>query len=509
MVVIPTVDELTENTVMKNMRKLAQGVDKNFNEMQTSVDNAVETANNALEATAGFDDRITDNATAIQNEVTARQNADEAEADARAKADITGIVTAIASGAINVTLNRELGNLSDSVVGPFIKTATLIPSSTDRAFKLQFQYWDNTTYTTNDFVIPEGGGTDVSVSGVTVSEGDNENEFKVSIQLDDATTIDSNSYPFPEAVTNPYPTAVLLSLGGTTATTLNIDITLSNSQHEKGSVDLADLFADYATKAELANYVTDTELNEQISDIQEQITGLKLSTDNNNITLNGDSVQIVKTVSGQVSNGNLKITVNGVESGDIPLPETTQEIITFNENGSITINFEATISNITTEESSGTFTHISSGNIGIYSSMEAKGIGKVVGKCISEDYSEIKYCSISRIINTASFYKITSGTINIERIWGTLDNLNIEDGTYRLAVLGFNAGNSGYFRTVATDTESLEYFTVTIQNKRIISYDSINLDATKYITSIRRTNYTRYEDVIAMGTPLDYIEKVN
>lgn len=35
----------------------------------------------------------------------------------------------------------------------------------------------------------------------------------------------------------------------------------------------------------------------------------------------------VQSVSGQINNGNLKITVNGVESGDIPLPESVTEIV--------------------------------------------------------------------------------------------------------------------------------------------------------------------------------------
>lgn len=312
MVIMPTVDELTEPTVMRNIRKLAQGVDNNFNDMQTSVDNAVETANNAMEATEGFDDRITDNATAIQNEVTARQNADEAESDARAKADITGIVTAIASGAINVTLNRELGNLYDSVVGPFIKTATLIPSATDRAFKLQFQYWDDTTYTTNDFVIPEGGGTDVSVSGVTVSEGDNDNEFKVSIQLDDATTIDSNSYPFPESVTNPYPTTISGTLNGTT---LNLIIGLSNSTNVTGTANLSA----FLTKTDASStYATKTE----VTTVDNKVTAIGVTTNANNVSVNGKTATIINSISGQVTDGNLKITINGVESGDIPLPNT-------------------------------------------------------------------------------------------------------------------------------------------------------------------------------------------
>lgn len=112
--------------------------------------------------------------------------------------------------------------------------------------------------------------------------------------------------------TNPYPTDVNLSLSGST---LNCDILLSDNNHVTGSVDLSPLVPS------VTGFVTEEELQQVQSDLQEQITGLKLSTSNNNMTLNGDSVQIVKTVSGTVSNGNLQITVNGVSSGDIPLPE--------------------------------------------------------------------------------------------------------------------------------------------------------------------------------------------
>lgn len=441
MVIIPTVDELTEPTVMRNMRKLAQGVDKNFNDMQTSVDNAVETANNAMEATEGFDDRITDNATAIQNEVTARQNADEAEADARAKADITGIITAISSGAINITLNRELGNLSDYVVGPFIKTATLIPSATDRAFKLQFQYWDDTTYTTNDFVIPEGGGTDVSVSGVTVSEGDNDNEFKVSIQLDDATTIDSNSYPFPESVTNPYPTAVLLSIGGTSATTLNIDITLSNSQHVKGSVDLANLFTDYAKTADV---------DEQISDIQEQITGLKLSKPTQNqIQLNGDNVNVIEGITGEVVDGKLKLTINGFTGSDIPLPESISTIVQNSSTIQIKLSQSITSTDRVNEQTQHRFN--ASDNI---------SKGALIRPVENSEIIEINYSSPE--IRGINLYYTIYQTVQETRYWYKFDNLiptlagesglinnlkiilenyfELENGSYKIGIGLYNLG---------------------------------------------------------------------
>ena len=406
---MPTVDELTENTVMKNMRKLAQGVDNNFNDIQTSVDNAVETANNAMEATEGFDDRITDNATAIENEVTARQNADEAETEARTKADITGIETAISSGAISVTLNRPLGALSDSVTGPFIKTATLIPSATDRAFKLQFQYWDDTTYTTNDFVIPEGGGTDVSVSGVTVSEGDNANEFKVSIQLDDATTIDSNSYPFPESVTNPYPVSISGTLSGTT---LNLTIGLNNSTNVTGTADLSA----FLTKSEASTtYATKTEVTE----IDTKVDAIGVTSEGNNVSVNGKTATIVKSVSGQVTDGNLKITVNGVESGDIPLPDSvrvyTQNPYHFNSNRE-------------------TFSHRKENCIICNKISDTKGNFYSVGNINTSAELSKQYYYEGR--TTQDLYWASINTTDIENIFKHIipDYASLEDGEYRISM---------------------------------------------------------------------------
>ena len=502
MVIMPTVDELTEPTVMRNMRKLAQGVDNNFNDMQTSVDNAVETANNAMEATEGFDDRITDNATAIQNEVTARQNADEAESDARAKADITGIVTAISSGAINVTLNRELGALSDSVVGPFIKTATLIPSATDRAFKLQFQYWDDTTYTTNDFVIPEGGGTDVSVSGVTVSEGDNDNEFKVSIQLDDATTIDSNSYPFPESVTNPYPTVITLSLDETNTTTLNIDITLSNSQHVKGSVDLANLFTDYAKTADV---------DEQISDIQEQITGLKLSKPTQNqIQLNGDNVSVIEGITGEVVDGKLKLTINGFTGSDIPLPESLNiPTMEFNSNfigATVDSPISGYIYDIVSETSPDYILAYSENRISLksnetgYSYLSNNKV-KYINTSIAQ-FDVVTSVSYNEIITAIGEIKLASNSSTF--------NCQLANGTYKVPIIQMyqqgSVSSARICRKIGTTIPESEYIIFEVNNNTatITTFPStINID-NFVINKSLGGDYGYYFSIFA-----DYITKVS
>ena len=308
-IIEPTVDHIDDETLMRELRNLAGAVDKNETALNNELEQLSGRQDQVDESIAGFQSQIDANKSAIENEVVARQNADDSEAEARQQADITGASLSIVSGAIQLMLNRALGAINANVTAPFIKTMELIPTATERAFKLRITYWDNTQYDTNDFVIPAGGGTDVSVTGVTIQDGTTPNSFQVQIELSDGTPIDSNDYPFPTQTVSPYPTSATLALSGNT---LNLTIGLSNSTSVSGSIDLAPI---------LANYVTDTELTQVQSDLQEQISGLKLSTDGNNITLNGDSVAIVKTVSGQVTNGNLKITINGVQSGDIPLPE--------------------------------------------------------------------------------------------------------------------------------------------------------------------------------------------
>lgn len=160
-----------------------------------------------------------------------------------------------------------------------------------------------------DSLVPDINKADVANITTSIS-GQN---LTINIVLGDG-TVKSTTVVLPEGgggETGPYPTGVTLSLNGTT---LNFNMTMSNGTPITGSVNLAPILEGYATDAEVTSIQ---------SDLQEQITGLKLSSDNNNITLNGDSVQIVKSVSGTVSDGNLKITVNGVQSGDIPLPKSS------------------------------------------------------------------------------------------------------------------------------------------------------------------------------------------
>lgn len=52
-----------------------------------------------------------------------------------------------------------------------------------------------------------------------------------------------------------------------------------------------------------------------------------ITSSGNILTVNGKTARAVNSISGSVSNNNLRINVNGVSSGDIPLPDSTPKMI--------------------------------------------------------------------------------------------------------------------------------------------------------------------------------------
>ena len=108
---------------------------------------------------------------------------------------------------------------------------TLISGTTDRSFKIQYITMDGVTHTTNDFVIPEGGGTDVTITSISILQGDTANDIKFQVGLSDGSTIQSNSYPIPQAAITPATTSQIggikvgTNLSVTADGTLSVDMT--------------------------------------------------------------------------------------------------------------------------------------------------------------------------------------------------------------------------------------------------------------------------------------------
>lgn len=108
---------------------------------------------------------------------------------------------------------------------------TLISGTTDRSFKIQYITMDGVTHTTNDFVIPEGGGTDVTITSISILQGDTVNDIKFQVGLSDGSSIQSNSYPIPQAAITPATTSQIggikvgTNLSVTADGTLSVDMT--------------------------------------------------------------------------------------------------------------------------------------------------------------------------------------------------------------------------------------------------------------------------------------------
>lgn len=191
---------------------------------------------------------------------------------------------------------------------------------------------------------------------------------------------DSSSVTLPTGEANPYPTSVDLSVSGNN---LSINIPMSEGNALRDTVALPqsgstefnpdDYYISMIGTPSGTNQRIETEIIDKPANFNYAYIDL-ISLDNeihlntgmqvNNVNYTtGDVVaDIVKTVSGSVSDGKLTITVNGVSSGDIPLPVVEPDWNTILDiSGSVVINSS---SGLTHDEYDGSVTNeiSSSGN---------------------------------------------------------------------------------------------------------------------------------------------------
>ena len=121
------------------------------------------------------------------------------EIDGLLKEVVDGVVmTSSPHGTIQVQINHEDG--SNDISAPIdlglVEEGGIVLQSgtTDRSFKLIVTLTDGTSWQTNDFVIPEGGGTEVSVTSISIAQGTGTDKIQVKIGLSDGSTISSNDW---------------------------------------------------------------------------------------------------------------------------------------------------------------------------------------------------------------------------------------------------------------------------------------------------------------------------
>lgn len=130
-------------------------------------------------------------------EVSDTVNLHTTEIDALTK-ELPTEISAISNNTGKIYIETELEDgtiLTSSEADLKVPTSyNIVSGTTNRSFKLNVTLSDGTTYTTNDFVIPEGGGTSVSVTSINLVQTSDYGSFKVVIGLDDSTTIESAVY---------------------------------------------------------------------------------------------------------------------------------------------------------------------------------------------------------------------------------------------------------------------------------------------------------------------------
>ena len=351
---------------------------------------------------------------AIQGDITAIQG-DIADIDA----EIVGLqhevvdevsMSSTAHGTVQVTIHHEDGTQDTSAPIDLALVQeggiTLQTGAGDRSFNLKVTLSDGSSWQTNDFIIPPGGGTEVSVTSIQIAQGTETDMIQVRIGLSDGTFLNSNDWtvvtptefstlqstvqtqggeidglntrvteleskpsfslqpatastlggvkvgtniavasdgtisipnasssatgvmtPTQVSSLNAAATAATMMFRRDTSSGLNLHISsVAGSEFDEqipeataalpGVMSAAD-----KTKLDAVPTPSTIATDEDISDIQEQISGLKLSkASQNQATLNGDSIQLVEDVSLQVVNGtSIRAEVNGV-AGEIAFP---------------------------------------------------------------------------------------------------------------------------------------------------------------------------------------------
>ena len=164
------------------------------NELDTKADKT-EIPDTSTFATKTEVDAVDTKVDAIDSQLDTMQT----EIDGLLKEVVDGVaMSSTAHGTVQVQINHEDG--SNDISAPIdlglVEEGGIVLKSgtTDRSFKLIVTLTDGTSWQTNDFVIPEGGGTDVSVTSISIAQGTGADKIQVKIGLSDGSTISSNDW---------------------------------------------------------------------------------------------------------------------------------------------------------------------------------------------------------------------------------------------------------------------------------------------------------------------------
>ena len=205
--------------------------------------------------------------------------------------DGTGKIKAVISQEDDTTIDS---NVLDMII-PY--QYDIISGTTSRSFKLDITMSDGTKYTTNDFVIPAGGGTSVSITAITLTKNaDNPNRFKVSAKLDDGSTIDSGEIEMVTSVSGTFANNKLtITVNGVSSTPITIDTTGTTYTAGNGIKIASGVISIDDTKVALKSDIPDVSTLATKASVTALTNATKVAVENFAITESADKVTITTT----------------------------------------------------------------------------------------------------------------------------------------------------------------------------------------------------------------------
>ena len=171
------------------------------------------------------------------------------------------------TGKIQAQVEQEDGTTLDSNVLDMAIPYQwdLISGTTSRSFRLKIHFSDGTTQETDDYVIPAGGGTDVSITDIRLeTSGADKNQLKVTVDLDDGTPIGSSTISMVDSVTGSFSGGMLkVKVNGIESPGIAIDTGSLNAgtgiKIASGTISIDD--AVVALKSDISDMETKTSAN--------------------------------------------------------------------------------------------------------------------------------------------------------------------------------------------------------------------------------------------------------
>ena len=205
--------------------------------------------------------------------------------------DGTGKIKAVISQEDDTTIDS---NTLDMII-PY--QYDIISGTTSRSFKLDITMSDGTKYTTNDFVIPAGGGTSVSITAITLTKNaDNPNRFKVSVKLDDGSTLDSGEIEMVTSVSGTFANNKLtITVNGVSSTPITIDTTGTTYTAGNGIKIASGVISIDDTKVALKTDIPDVSTLATKASVTALTNATKVAVENFAITESADKVTITTT----------------------------------------------------------------------------------------------------------------------------------------------------------------------------------------------------------------------